>query len=128
MSFRLATLLTAATIVLGGCAQSHMSAVTADLAAFSYIDPPKSSVYVAADKVSDEPADAARPVKTAAWGEADVQATRENVTGWRDTTIEKEPVSTAAVEAPQPADDKPAAKAADSPREAAGGWRTETVP
>jgi len=117
MSLRLATLLTAATLVLGGCAGSHLDQMSADLAAIGSLD--AGSVTQAVDVIYDEPApsaaDAAQPIK-AAWAETDAQPAPEKITGWGDTTVEKGPLPKAVA----------AEGVAAAPVKVADGWHTDT--
>lgn len=129
MSLRIATLLTAAALLLGGCAQSHLDEMAADLSTIGKINPasvmaPTAPVRVAASPVdviydkADAAADPVQPVKAAAWGETDVQTAPEKVTGWGDTTVSKSAL-------PKLADMETAPKA-DAPIKVADGWQTES--
>lgn len=127
MSFRLASLLTIAAVLLGGCAQSHLDEMTTDLSALGKINTQAGSTAVpqtdwqAVDVIYDKPSaasvDPAKPVKAAAWGEAAVQPAPEKVTGWGSTTVDTAPL-------PKPAAPAKAEQAA--PVKVADGWRMDS--
>lgn len=118
MSLRIATLLIAATVILGGCAQSHLQEMTADLTALGNLDTPRSAM--AADVIYDRPAatntDPNQPVKAAAWGEALVQPAPEKLIG--DTTVGEVPLR-GSVDVQAEAASAPPVKVAD-------GWQPDT--
>lgn len=124
MSLRLTTLLTAAALLLGGCAQSHLDEMAADLSAIGKLNAasvPVSRTADAVDVIYDKPsalADPAQPVKAAAWGEADVKPAPEKVTGWGDTTV--------STGAPAKLGDTVAAEKPAAPIKVADGWHTDT--
>ncbi len=82
MSLRLATLLTATAVLLGGCAQD-------DIAGFDDLSMLKSVLPV--DIIYDKPApaaDPAEPVKAAAWGETVVSTPEPiKVADWGQTSV-----------------------------------------
>jgi polysaccharide export outer membrane protein len=124
MSLRLASLLTAAAVLLGGCAQSHLDEMTADLKALGSISAAKSAgqVDVIYDKPSGPAADPAQPIKAAAWDDAVVKPEPNKVTGWGDTTVDQSPIAlprAVVTEGSEP-------EAADAPVQVADGWRTNT--
>jgi polysaccharide biosynthesis/export protein len=92
MSLRIATLLTAATVLLGGCAQSHLAQMSEDLAGLGKVDAISSVLPV--DVIYDKPAAAAagseQPVKAAAWGETVVKpGAADKLSGWGETTVDR---------------------------------------
>lgn len=128
MSLRLATLLTAAAMLLAGCAQSHLDEMASDLSTISTLAPsaasaqkegPQELVDVIYDKPESAPA-ADKPVKAAAWGETDVRPAAETPSGWGDVTVKTAPL-------PKLADsDSPPEKKADAPVKVADGWLPST--
>jgi polysaccharide export outer membrane protein len=82
MSIRLATLLAAAAVLLGGCAQSDLAGLD-DLSAFSNVLP--------VDVIYDKPAPVAEPAQpsnAAAWGESTVTTPEPiKVADWGQTSV-----------------------------------------
>ncbi len=126
MSLRLATLLTAAAMLLAGCAQSHLDEMTSDLSAIGTIAPatasaqkdgPREPVDVIYDKPESAPA-SEKPIKAAAWGETDVHPAAEKPAGWGNLTVDTAPL-------PQLAD-APSEKKANAPVKVADGWLPST--
>jgi len=120
MSLRLATLLTAAAVLLGGCAQSHLDEMTADLAAIGSLDAagsqPADIIY---DSPAAAPAATSAPIKAAAWGETSVETASDKLADWGSTTVETAPLPKAEL----PAAEKPAA-----PVKVADGWEARPAP
>jgi polysaccharide export outer membrane protein len=120
MSLRPATLLTAAAVLLGGCAQSHLGQMAADLSALGKLDAVSASPLadVIYDKPQDASADPAQPVK-AAWREAAVgPAPSEKAADWGETMVDKVPPLRGSTASDTPAEAAPV-KVAD-------GWHTRT--
>jgi hypothetical protein len=130
MSLRSTTLLVITTLLLGGCAQSHLDEMASDFSTIGKMNaaavakpaPADTSEQRVAssdvDVIFDKPAamsDATQPVKTA-WGEADVQPA-EKAAGWGETTVSQSALPTVPTEAP--------AKA-DKPVKVADGWAADT--
>ncbi|MFA5900309.1 MAG: hypothetical protein WC829_14500, partial [Hyphomicrobium sp.] len=95
MSLRLAMLLTAAAALLGGCAQSHLDEMAADLSAIGQPSATAGAsmpaVDVIYDKAADTSADPAVPIKAAAWGETNVQPGADKVSGWGSLSVDTAP-------------------------------------
>lgn len=125
MSLRLASLLTAAAVLLGGCAQSHLGQMAQDLKGLGSLDAVTSSPIadVIYDKPQDAAADPAQPVK-AAWGETSVApATADKASGWNDAVLDKAPVLKGTDTSDAPPITAPAKTA---PVKVADGWHTRT--
>ncbi len=126
MPLRLSLLLTAAALLLGGCAQSHLDEMAADLSAIGQLAPAAVAQQTtktadAVDVIYDKPetsTDPAQPAKAAAWGEADVSPAPEKVTGSGDTTVSKGTLPKVT--------DRAAAETPAAPIKVADGWHTDT--
>jgi polysaccharide export outer membrane protein len=132
-------MLTVAALLLGGCAQSHLDEMASDLSSIGGIAAangaaandaaPAVSAPVAVSRAdvgpvdviydkSASPADPAKPIKAAAWGETEVLSAPQKVSGWGDTTVNKGP------SLPKLADRAATEKAA--PIKVADGWMPDT--
>ena len=132
MCIRLAILLAAATVLVGGCAQSHLDEMSQDLGGLGQLDAIKGALP--ADVIYDKPAapaaDPAQPIKAAAWGDTTVApSSPDKLTGWEQTTVERAPLPKAAEKAAEA--DKKAAEADKKtaepakPVKVADGWPAE---
>jgi len=126
MSLRLATLLTAAAMLLAGCAQSHLDQMASDLSTIGTLAPsaasaqkeePQEPVEVIYDKPGVAPAPN-KPVKAAAWGETEVHPAAQKPAAWGDITVNTAPLPKLA--------DSPSAKKAEAPVKVADGWMPNT--
>ena len=122
-------LLTAAAMLLAGCAQSHLDEMTADLSAIGTLAPAtiaahneqKEEPQELVDVIYDKPEVAQapeKPVKAAAWGETEVHPSAQKPAGWGDLTVNTAPLPKLA--------DSPAAKKPDAPVKVADGWLPST--
>ena len=124
MCIRLAILLAAATVLVGGCAQSHLDEMSRDLGGLGQLDAIKGALPV--DVIYDKPAapaaDPAQPIKAAAWGETTVApSSPDKLTGREQTTVEQAPLPEATQKATA---DKTSAEPA-KPVKVADGWHAE---
>ncbi|MCZ7595002.1 MAG: polysaccharide export protein [Hyphomicrobium sp.] len=123
MSLRIASLLAAAAVLMGGCAQSHLAQMSEDLSGLGKLDAvsvlPVDVIYDKPDAATTDPA---QPVKAAAWGEAVVQqGASDKVTGWGDTTVDQ----VLPLKGSDTGIDTGTNTAAPAPLKVADGWHTD---
>src|SRR5688572_3071562 len=94
MTLRIASFLTAVSVLLGGCAQSHLAQMSEDLGGLGKLNATAVAqplIDVIYDKPQEAAADPGQPIKAAATSEADAMQPQASgqVAGWGEALVDK---------------------------------------